>query len=117
MNTKTKLFGLSMLVLMLLTLTQVSAAEEAFTYQEQNKLVTITYDSITIKVNAGGMVPKFQYIEENSGFDYNVQLKTITEYLDFNEDGAFQYNETAIWEGDPSPPMPIQPNMLSLRVL
>jgi hypothetical protein len=99
---------------MLLTLTQVSAADQAFAYQEQNKLVTITYDSITVKVNAGGMVPKFQYIESNSGFEYNVQLKTISEYLDFNEDGAFQYNETAIWTGDPDPPMPPQPNVLAL---
>jgi len=114
MNTKTKIFGLSMLVLMLLTLTQVSAADKALGYQEQNKLVTITYDSITIKVNAGGMVPKFQYIESISGFEYNVQLKTIVEYLDFNEDGAFQYNETAIWSEDPDPPMPAISNILSL---
>ncbi len=114
MNTKTKIFGLSMLVLMFLTLTQVSAGDQSFAYQEQNKLVTLTYDTVTIKVNAGGMVPKFQYIESDSGFDYNVQLKSLSEYLDFNEDGAFQYNETAIWSEDPMPPMPLDPNVLAL---
>ena len=65
MNAKAKIFGLSLLVLMLLTLTQVSAGNKVLGYQEQNKLVTVTYNTITIEVNAGGMVPKFQYIESD----------------------------------------------------
>ena len=114
MTTKTQIFGLSMLVLMLLTLTQVSAGDQALGYQEQNKLVTVTYDTVTIEVNAGGMVPKFQYSEADSGYEFNVQLKSLIEYLDFNEDGAFQYNETGIWMLDPEPPMPAHSNVLAL---
>ncbi len=114
MNNKAKILSLSMMVLMLLTLTQVSADAKVLGYQEQNKQVSITYDTITINVNAGGMVPKFQYIESDSGFEYNVMLKSLIEYLDFNEDGAFQYNETAIWMDEPYPPMPSHSNILAL---
>lgn len=114
MNHKAKIFGLSMMLLMLITLTQVSADAKVLNFEEQNKLVTLTYDSVTIKVNAGGMVPKFQYIEDNSDFEFNVMFKSLTEYLDFNEDGVFQYNETSIWKDDPNPPMPPQPNTLAL---
>ncbi len=114
MNHKAKIIGLSMMLLMLVTLTQVSADAKVLNYQEQNKLVTLTYDSVTIKVNAGGMVPKFQYVEDKSDFEFNVMFKSVIEYLDFNEDGVFQYNETSIWKDDPMPPMPPQPNSLAL---
>ncbi|MCG3259630.1 MAG: hypothetical protein H7644_07785 [Candidatus Heimdallarchaeota archaeon] len=114
MKNKVKIIGLSMMVLMMLTLTQASAGNQVLGYQEQNKLVTLTYDTITIKVNAGGMVPKFQYTEENSGFDFNIMMRSVIEYLDFNEDGAFQYNETGIWMDDPNPPEPAHSNVLAL---
>ncbi len=117
MNAKAKIFGLSLLVLMLLTLTQVSAGNKVLGYQEQNKLVTVTYDTITIEVNAGGMVPKFQYSEADSGYEFNVQLKSLIEYLDFNEDGAFQFNETGIWMLDPDPPLGVHSNVLALSSL
>ncbi len=83
------------MVLILLSASQ-TLADEGISYQEQNNLVTLTVDDLTITVNAGGQVPKFHY-QLDSGLSFNIMFKLMAEYYDFNDDGVFQYNETNIW--------------------
>jgi len=90
------------MVLILLSASQ-TLADEGIGYNEQNNLVTLTVGDLTIKVNAGGQVPKFHYQLE-SGLSFNIMFKLIAEYYDFNGDGVFQYNETNIWGNEvPAP--------------
>ncbi len=88
-------FGLCLIALIFFSTNQ-SLADEGIGYQEQNGLVTLTVDDLTIMVNAGGQVPKFHYQLE-SGLSFNIMFKLMAEYYDFNEDGVFQFNEINVW--------------------
>jgi len=99
MKTLKFFLGTSLVVLMLLSASQTFASQ-GISYAEQNKLVTISVDNLTIMVNAGGQIPKFHYQVDN-GLSFNVMFKLMAEYYDFNDDGAFQYNETNIWGSEP----------------
>jgi len=99
MFTKTKIIGLGILLSMLVSSIAVSAESQGIQYSEQNKLVTISYEDLTLMVNAGGQVPKFHIIQED-GLEFQVMFKMLVEYYDANEDGAFQYNETNIAQTD-----------------
>jgi len=91
--------GLSLMVLILFSASQ-TLADEGIGYNEQNNVVTLTVDDLTIMVNAGGQVPKFHYKLE-SGLSFNIMFKLLAEFYDFNEDGVFQYNETNLWGSEP----------------
>ena len=107
--------------LILLVLTQVSADDQDFFYEENSNQITFKYYDLEFISKAGGSVPKFQFLKEagfefSEGFSFNVQFKSITEYMDYNEDGAFQYDETGLWK-DITPSGPVYSNVLALSAV
>ena len=117
---KTKLInwvlGLSLLTLLLVT--QVKADDQDFFYEENSNQVTFKYYDLEFIAKAGGSVPKFQFLTESAfafetAVSFNIMFQSIIEYMDYNEDGVFQYDETGIWKDIPAP-NPVFSNVLSL---
>ncbi len=98
--------------LALLVASQVSADDQDFLWIEDNNQVTFSYYDMHFIAKAGGQVPKFQFMTD-AGFEYAIMFHSLTEYLDYNEDGAFQFNETGLWKEE-APPGPVFSNTLSL---
>ncbi len=118
MNKRILKLTIGSMFLMLLVLTQVNADDQDFFYEENSNQVTFKYYDLEFVAKAGGSVPKFQFLTESafafeSAFSFNIMFKSLTEYMDYNEDGVFQYDETGIWK-DTTPPMPIYSNVFSL---
>ncbi len=121
MKHKTLKIATGFLFLILLVLTQVSADDQDFFYEENSNQVTFKYYDLEFIAKAGGSVPKFQFLTEtgfefSEGFSFNVQFKSITEYMDYNEDGAFQNDETGLWK-DTTPSGSIYSNVLALSAV
>ncbi len=111
---KSHMFGLLFVSLMLVSMIQVASGDNnGLQYSEENKNVTISYENMTLVVNAGGQVPMF-HLELNDGFGFNVIFKQIAEYYDTNNDGAFQYNETTITSEQQGKPDIHHSNILAL---
>ncbi len=107
--------------LILFVTIQVSADDQDFFYNENSNQVTFKYYDLEFISKAGGSVPKFQFLtdtgfEFSEGFSFNIQFKSIIEYMDYNEDGAFQNDETGLWK-DTSPSMPVYSNILALSAV
>lgn len=98
--------------LALLVVTQVNADDQDFLWEENSNQVTFSYYDMHFIAKAGGQVPKFQFMTD-AGFEYNVMFHSLTEYLDYNEDGVFQFNETGLWKEE-APPGPVFSNTLPL---
>ncbi|MHA1555841.1 MAG: hypothetical protein ACTSPM_02795 [Candidatus Heimdallarchaeota archaeon] len=101
MNRNKRMIGIMILGMVLISLPIGRAmANEGIDYEEQDNLVTLTVDDLTIMVNAGGLVPKFHYILDN-GLSFNIMFKLMAEFFDFNGDDVFQYNESNVWGTEP----------------
>lgn len=98
--------------LALLVASQVSADDQDFLWEENSSQVTFSYYDMHFIAKAGGQVPKFQFMTD-AGFEYAIMFQSLTEYLDYNEDGVFQFNETGLWK-DEAPPGPVFSNTLPL---
>ena len=110
-------FGIAFLAL--LVASQVSADDHDFLWIEDNNQVTFTYYDMHFVAKAGGQVPKFQFLTDSNfegDFEYAVMFHSLTEYLDYNEDGIFQFNESGLWQED-APPGPVFSSTLALSAV
>ena len=105
------IFGLT--ILALLVTSQVKADDQDFLWEENNNQITFSYHDLHFIAKAGGQVPKFQFITTAHEFEYSIMFKSLIEYMDYNGDGVFQYNETGIWK-EQAPGEPVFSNILSL---
>ena len=112
MKHKTIKITIGLAFLALLVMTQVKADDQDFLWVENSNQVTFSYYDMHFIAKAGGSVPKFQFMTD-AGFEYNVMFHSLTEYLDDNEDGVYQFNETGLWK-DGAPPGPVFSNTLPL---
>ncbi|NPD88753.1 MAG: hypothetical protein HGN29_08505 [Asgard group archaeon] len=118
MKTKIANWVLGLSLLTLLLVTQVNADDQDFFYEENSNQVTFKYYDLEFIAKAGGSVPKFQFLTESgfafeTAFSFNIMFQSLTEYMDYNEDGVFQYDETGIWKDIPAP-NPVFSNTLTL---
>ena len=118
---KNKLFKLTfgLTLLALLVASQVRADDHDFLWIEDNNQVTFSYNDMHFIAKAGGQVPKFQFMIDNDfegDFEYAVMFHSLTEYLDYNQDGIFQFNESGLWQQE-TPAGPVFSSTLSLSAV
>ena len=102
--------GLAFLTMLIAS--QVNADDHDFLWIEDNNQVTISYMDMHFIAKAGGQVPKFQFMTDD-GFEYAVMFHSLIEYLDYNQDGVFQFNETGLWKEE-APTGPVYSDTLPL---
>jgi len=112
MKHKTLKLTIGLAILTLLVMTQVRADDQDFLWIEDNNQVTFSYYDMHFIAKAGGSVPKFQFMTD-AGFEYAIMFHSLVEYLDYNEDGVYQFDETGLWKED-APPGPVFSNTLPL---